>query len=188
MKIGLLGGSFNPAHLGHRDISLYALRKLGLDQIWWMISPCNPMKNMNDMMPLDKRIAYANKIKGHPKIIVQNYEENSSSLFSYHTIKRLKKEFNHKFIWIMGADNLYNFHKWYRWQDIAKEINLLILDRDNYFYKAKSSIFASKYSDFQIPQQHASLLLIKNPPYWSYINIRRNDSSSTNIRKSNDYT
>ncbi|HYD19796.1 MAG TPA: nicotinate-nucleotide adenylyltransferase, partial [Patescibacteria group bacterium] len=121
--VGLLGGSFNPAHDGHRHISLYALRLLGLDAVWWMVSPQNPLKSAKEMASLATRMAGAIAASHHPKIHVTDIEQHLNTRYTADTLRALQARFPRtKFVWLMGTDNLRQFHRWQEWQEIFKMV------------------------------------------------------------------
>ena len=141
LKIGLLGGSFNPAHDGHLHMSKLALRTLGLDQIWWLVTPQNPLKDQHVMMTLADRCNAARIItKHHPQIKVLSPEERRPDYLTYNTLKWLRKTCPHaQFVWIMGADNLVQFSDWHRHRDISRLIPMAIIDRPGFSYQAVSA-------------------------------------------------
>lgn len=132
MKIGLLGGSFNPAHEGHLYVSNKALEILKLDEIWWIVANQNPLKSKSDMASFEERFASAKKItKKNNKIIISDFEKKHNLQYSYDVISKLQKEFiKNKFVWLMGADNLLQFKKWHNWQNILNAIPIAILNRN----------------------------------------------------------
>lgn len=131
MKIGLLGGSFNPAHEGHLHVSETALKKLGLDYVWWLVSPQNPLKPKTGMAPLAQRLAFAaEKYEHHPRIIVVDVETDLHTRFTIDTVTKLKRRFPEvHFVWLMGTDNLESFNRWRRWQDIARMLPIAAVMR-----------------------------------------------------------
>jgi nicotinate-nucleotide adenylyltransferase len=147
MKIGILGGSFNPAHSGHLHISLLALKKLQLDQIWWVVSPQNPLKKNIKTPDLNERINFAKQIATHPKIKITDIEkkffgENQKNYFTLNFLKRLKQKFpQHDFVWVMGSDNLTNFHKWHKWLEVCKTIEVKVFERPGF-----------KFGNLSLPQ------------------------------------
>lgn len=182
-KIGLLGGSFNPAHAGHRYISLIAQEELGLDEIWWLVSPQNPLKQTDDMAPLDARLGRAREIADSPYIKVQNLETQFGTQYTIDTIRRLKAEFpSHRFVWIMGGDNLEQFHRWKNWQDIAAEIPFVVMHRDPPGLQSLESEAAKKLSAHRLPDAQKAALALANPPAWTYMENVRDDHSATRIR------
>ncbi len=168
MKIGLLGGSFNPAHVGHLYISEIALKKLKLDQVWWLVSPLNPLKKKEDMMDFTLRLDHAQAIAGrNPKIKVLGIEVELGTRYTVDTIKRLKKKFPHvEFFWLMGTDNLLQFTRWKKWQHILDLAEVHVFDRDDDFYRATKSRAYLRY-----------------PNRITYHKIRKNSASSTEIRR-----
>lgn len=131
--IGLLGGSFNPAHGGHRAISLRTINLLSLDAIWWMVSPGNPLKKSGDMANLPARLASAQHQSRRAPIKATAIEQLLRTRYTVHTVKKIQNKYpQHQFIWIMGADNLAQFHLWYRWKDIAKSIPIIVIERPGY--------------------------------------------------------
>jgi nicotinate-nucleotide adenylyltransferase len=130
LVIGLLGGSFNPAHAGHLYISLTAMRRLGLDYVWWLVSPGNPLKDGRDMAPFEQRLASARRIARHPRLIVSDIERQLGTRYTIDTVAALQRRFpGVRFVWLMGSDNLENFHLWRNWKDIAKRLPLVVVQR-----------------------------------------------------------
>jgi nicotinate-nucleotide adenylyltransferase len=139
--IGLLGGSFNPAHAGHLHISEHALNTLGLDEIWWLVSPQNPLKSKDDMADYGERFASAVAItKSNKKIFVSDIEQKIGTKYTYQTISELQKRYHGThFIWLMGADNLAGFHRWQRWQEILRLVPIVVFDRAPYSFTSLAS-------------------------------------------------
>src|SRR4051794_25183866 len=133
-RIGLLGGSFNPAHRGHRHISLQALRALGLDEVWWLVSPGNPLKEgAKDMAPFAARLASAEHMAKHSRIRASDCEQREGTRYTIDTVRRLKgRHPEHRFIWLLGSDTLPNFHKWRDWRDLARELPIAVIRRPGY--------------------------------------------------------
>ncbi|MEP9358810.1 nicotinate-nucleotide adenylyltransferase [Sphingomonas sp. KR3-1] len=139
-RIGLLGGSFNPAHLGHRKLSLHAIRALGLDEVWWLVSPGNPLKDKAGMAPFKARMASARAMARHAPIRVTGIEKRIKTRYTADTIRKLPRLFpRHRFIWLMGADNLAQFHKWERWRTIAEQVPIAVIARPGYDRDAHAS-------------------------------------------------
>ncbi|NYT41514.1 nicotinate-nucleotide adenylyltransferase [Sphingomonas sp. R-74633] len=139
-RIGLLGGSFNPAHLGHRKLSLHAIRALGLDEVWWLVSPGNPLKDKAGMAPFKARIASAQRMARHAPIRVSDIEKRIKTRYTADTLQKLPRLFpRHRFIWLMGADNLAQFHKWQRWRFIAHQVPIAVIARPGYDRDAHAS-------------------------------------------------
>ncbi|WP_269450172.1 MULTISPECIES: nicotinate-nucleotide adenylyltransferase [unclassified Sphingomonas] len=133
-RIGLLGGSFNPAHRGHRNLSLHALRALGLDEVWWLVSPGNPLKSgVSDMAPFEARLASARRMARHAPIRVSAIERRLKTRYTVDTLDKLPGLYpRHRFIWLMGADNLVHFHEWRGWRDIARQVPIAVIARPGY--------------------------------------------------------
>ena len=133
-RIGLLGGSFNPAHRAHRSVSRNAIRALGLDAVWWMVSPGNPLKaDATDMAPLPVRLASARRAARRAPIRVTDIEARLGTRYTADTLSRLVRLYpNHEFIWLMGADNLASFHRWERWRRIAAQVPIAVVARPGY--------------------------------------------------------
>lgn len=131
--IGLLGGSFNPAHGGHRSISLFAIKALALDEMWWMVSPGNPLKTSDDMASLPQRLASAHEKTRRAPIKATAIERSFGTRYTVDTLKKLKRKYpRRQFIWIMGADNLAQFHRWHQWREIAKTMPIAVIERPGY--------------------------------------------------------
>jgi nicotinate-nucleotide adenylyltransferase len=132
-KVGLLGGSFNPAHGGHRAISLFAAKALGLDEVWWMVSPGNPLKPRAGMAPLAARVMSARAQARRAPIRVTAIEHELGTRFTVDTLRALKQRYPAiEFIWLMGGDNLAQFHQWRQWRDIAKRMPIAVIARPGY--------------------------------------------------------
>ncbi|MCA3255157.1 MAG: nicotinate-nucleotide adenylyltransferase [Alphaproteobacteria bacterium] len=133
MKVGLLGGSFNPAHEGHRHISLEAIRRLGLDEVWWLVSPQNPLKSAEGMAPLAARLGSARRVARHPRIKPTAIETELGTRFAIDTVAALQRRWPHvRFVWVMGADNLLQFHRWKRWRALARRVPIAVVARPHY--------------------------------------------------------
>ncbi|MEZ5824560.1 MAG: nicotinate-nucleotide adenylyltransferase [Geminicoccaceae bacterium] len=167
--IGLLGGSFNPAHEGHRHISLEALRLLGLDEVWWLVSPQNPLKSRKGMAPLEDRLASARRVAMHPRIRVSDIERRLGTVYTVDTVARLKASFHYTFVWLIGADNLVQMVRWRRWLDLAAMTPIAVFDRTPYSYGAVASKAASVLRGSRLPECRANRLIRWAPPVWTYI-------------------
>ncbi len=129
-RVGLLGGSFNPPHQGHLHISLAAMKGLHLDAVWWLVSPKNPIKEI-DPLPLDERVGLCEKLVDHPKILISDIEKEFGTTITYYSIKKLRTYYPHtKFVWISGMDNALGLHRWHHWQDLLSEICMVHLTRN----------------------------------------------------------
>lgn len=139
-RVGLLGGSFNPAHRGHRRISLFALRALGLDEVWWLVSPGNPLKPSASVAPLPARVASAARQSRQAPIRVTAIERELGTRYTVDTLKALARRYpRREFVWLMGADNLAQFHRWRAWRDIARAMPIAVIARPGYDSAATAS-------------------------------------------------
>jgi nicotinate-nucleotide adenylyltransferase len=173
-RIGLLGGSFNPAHRGHRRISLAALGALGLDEIWWLVSPGNPLKHKKSMAPLSARFASARMAARRAPIKVTAIERELGTIYTVDTLAALTRLFPHcRFIWLMGADNLTQFHRWRDWRRIASLVPIAVIGRPGYDSGAltapamgwlrrfvRSAAMARNWTEWRTP----ALVLLQLPP------------------------
>lgn len=183
-KIGLLGGSFNPAHEGHLHISLEALKRLKLDEVWWLVSPQNPLKKASDLEAYVLRFETAKALARHPRIRVRDLEAKHGLHYSIDTIRFLQSHHrNVQFIWLMGADNLANFHRWRSWREIAKRVPIAVLDRAPYGMRALHARFALQYAQWRIASSEAAQLAVGLAPRWAYLTIPRHPLSATYLRK-----
>lgn len=183
LTIGLLGGSFNPPHEGHRHISLEAMRRIGLDRVWWLVTPGNPLKNNNGLPPIEERAAACAAIADHRRIAITTIEQQIGSSYTANTIEHLvRKARGANFVWLMGGDNLADFHNWDRWRDIAAMTPIAVLDRPGARHKALSSPAARFLAAHQVPPHAASALKLDAPPIWTYLDIPLSDTSSTALR------
>lgn len=183
-RIGLLGGSFNPAHPGHRHISLLALKRLKLDQVWWLVSPQNPLKPAAGMAPLADRLASARQAAGHPRIRVTDIETRLGTRYTADTLPRLKQRFPRaRFVWLMGADNLVQISKWNRWTTIYGLVPIAVFDRPGYSLRALASVAAKRFGACRRRQIDAGWLPEAKPPAWVFVRAPRHPASATMIRK-----
>ena len=183
--IGLLGGSFNPPHEGHLHVARQAIAHLNLDEVWWLVSPQNPLKSTKETAPFAQRLQACIALTRHdPQIKVTNLEQVMGFGYSYQTIDFILKAVpQSQFIWLMGADNLNHFHKWRRWNHILSCIPLAILDRGGYSIKRLGGILTIRYKQHRrAPRWFAKQALIKSPS-WSFIPIPKNSTSSTALRR-----
>lgn len=184
LRIGLLGGSFNPPHAGHRHISLMALKRLSLDRLWWLVTPGNPLKAKAELADFEHRLALARALAGHPKISVTNFEAALPSAYTIETLSVLKRRFPAvRFVWIMGADSFANFHLWKEWDSIMHLVPLAVFGRPGYLYAALASRAAHAYARGRISENAAAALALLEPPAWCYLTIPLSPLSSTQIRR-----
>jgi nicotinate-nucleotide adenylyltransferase len=133
--VGLLGGSFNPAHAGHRHISLQAMQLLGLDEVWWLVSPQNPLKDPAGMAPHNVRIAAARAVARHPRVRVTGIEAELGTRYAIDTVRALQRRYpKARFIWLIGADNLAQLHRWKAWRELARAVPIAVFARPGYSY------------------------------------------------------
>ena len=183
MRIGLFGGSFDPAHDGHLRVSLEALKVLRLDQVWWLVSPQNPLKANAPSSDLARRIAAAEAVAGHPRIRVTGIEAALGTTYSAETLARLLPRLPgvHP-VWMMGADNLANFHRWRGWQRIAAALPIAVFNRPGDTQRALSAPAAKALARFRLAAADASLLAATPPPAWIFLPSPHIDISSTALR------
>jgi len=182
-RIGLLGGSFNPAHQGHRDISLAALKYLGLDEIWWMVSPQNPLKPVAGMAPFAERLASARAMARHPRIRVTDIESRLGTQFTADTLKTLVTRFpSCRFVWLMGADNLAQISSWRDWTKIFHLTPIAVFDRPTYTIKALTALAARRFRRSRRREAALKMLAATPAPAWVFVHHRLNPISATQIR------
>jgi nicotinate-nucleotide adenylyltransferase len=183
-RIGLFGGSFNPAHAGHRMVALYALKRLQLDWVWWLVSPQNPLKDTKETGEYSGRVAFTKQIANHPKFIVTDLEKQIHSRNTAQTLSTMQSAFSQAhFIWIMGADSFRDFDRWKRWSHIAETLPLAVLARPGYSMRALGSQAANRYSKFRVRNEKAGLLAKTKAPAWVFVSMPLRKESSTSIRK-----
>lgn len=187
LRVGLLGGSFDPPHAGHLHISNWALKEFGLDQVWWLVSPGNPLKKRGPA-PLEKRMAAAQNLVQHPRIKVTDLECKLGTHYTAETLEKLLAIYSDvRFVWLMGADNLASFHKWDRWDDIMKTLPIGVLARPEEQVTAGCSPVARKYARFRLSARRSTALPFRTAPCWSLLNGPMIDISSTDIRNRGDW-
>ena len=181
-KIGLLGGSFDPPHKGHLFISIESKKILKLDEIWWLITPQNPLK-ISKPATYFERVNNCKKITMNFPINVKEIEKDINSDYSYKTINYILNHYkNIKFFWLMGADNLINFHKWEKWQKILNDMSIVIFKRHGYNNEALKSITAQKYKNSRINYSKFKLDDFNIVPSWLFVENKEIKISSTEIR------
>ena len=180
--IGLLGGSFDPAHRGHAHITREALKRFGLDRVWWLVSPGNPLKE-HGPAPLEKRIVRAQQVMQHPRVEVTGLETQLNTRLTAETIAALKVRYRGvRFVWLMGADNLAQFHLWQDWRQIMQSVPVGVLARPGERISARMSRAAALYAPYRIPGRHSHQLARAQTPAWSFVNVPMLDVSSSAIR------
>jgi nicotinate-nucleotide adenylyltransferase len=186
MVVGLLGGSFDPAHEGHVHITREALKRMGLDQVWWLVTPANPLK-ARQPAPLKDRIARARAVMRDPRVKITALEERLGTRATADTIDRLKAIYpGVTFVWLMGADNLVQFHKWGRWRDILRAVPVGVLARPGSGVAARLSVAARAFRVHQVDR--GENLRGRKAPVWAFVNLPMNDASSTEIRARGGWT
>ena len=181
-RIGLLGGSFDPAHAGHLHISEMALRRFRLDRVWWLVSPGNPLKP-HGPAPLAERIAAARRIADDPRIVVTGIEARLGTRWTADTIAALKARFpGVRFVWLMGSDNLVQFSRWDRWRGIAAQVPIGVIARPGSRTVARTARAARILERWRLPQHQAGCLADATPPAWVLINVPMTALSSSAIR------
>ncbi|WP_188409011.1 nicotinate-nucleotide adenylyltransferase [Agaricicola taiwanensis] len=183
MVVGLYGGSFNPPHAGHLHVSRLALARLGLDRLWWLVTPGNPLKARSELSPLSERMAAATRLATDPRIVVTDIEARLGFTYSIDTLAWLKaKAASVRFVWIMGADSLASFHRWRRWRAIMEQVPIAVIDRPGWTLKATSAPAALAMAQYRLPEADARLLAGLQPPAWTLIHGPRSPLSSTALR------
>jgi nicotinate-nucleotide adenylyltransferase len=182
-KIGLLGGSFNPAHDGHLLISQLALRRLRLDRLWWLVTPGNPLKQNADLPDLASRILAARARIGDKRIDVSGLEAEIGARFTYDTIAWLMRRApGVHFVWIMGADNLVQFHLWRNWRDIARLVPIAVIDRPGSTLRSATSHAGATLSRHRAAERDAGRFALMRPPAFLFMHGPRSSLSSTALR------
>jgi nicotinate-nucleotide adenylyltransferase len=180
--VALYGGSFNPAHKGHRRVARECLKRLGVDSIWFMVSPGNPQKTGTDMAEFGRRFDSVKRIvEPHPRMHVTDIEARLGTRFTADTVLTLKYAMpDTSFVWVMGADNLAGFHTWHRWRDIADALPIAVFDRPGYALKGLNAKFAKCYAPFRTSP---ATLVRTNAPAWAFLTIPRHPASATQLRQ-----
>jgi nicotinate-nucleotide adenylyltransferase len=182
-RIGLLGGSFDPAHTGHRHISLVALRRLELDAVWWLVSPGNPLKDTRRLPPLEARIAAARLVARHPRIRVTGIEAALGTRYTVDTLEALSRRApGVRFVWLMGADNLAQLGRWRDWPRLARLAPFAVIDRPPATLRATHGRAALALAAARLPEAAAPALADIPPPAWCFLHAPRVALSSTLLR------
>jgi nicotinate-nucleotide adenylyltransferase len=180
MRIGLLGGSFDPAHEAHREISVTALKRLGLDQVWWLVTPGNPLK-ASAKADLETRVQAARALARHPRIEVTGFAAGSP--YTIDLLAALKRRFpGVNFVWLMGADNLAQVHRWRDWEKIFALLPIAVLDRPGFRLKARAGKAAQRFAPYRVDDSDAGGLALLVPPAWSILSHKLSPLSSTALR------
>ena len=186
LKVGLLGGSFNPAHEGHLHVTRMCLRMLGLDRVWWLVSPQNPLKSEADMAPLAKRLAGARALvrkSGDKRIAVTGIETRLGTRYTIDTVRALKARHpGIRFVWLMGADNMIELPRWTKWRRLTREIPLAVYPRPGFTLKSRLSPAATMLKSVTLEASDAALLADLSPPALVFLEGRGHRASATAIR------
>lgn len=180
LAIGLLGGSFNPAHEGHLMVAETAMKRLKLDQVWWIVARGNPLKS--DHGDYADRLASARTMARGAGMRVTDIEAQLGLTYSIDTLRALRKAAPEaRFVWLMGADNLTGFPRWKNWQEIARSVPIAVIARPGARI-TRATAFARKFARDRLPEAEAAKLPYSDPPAWVYIRVRENSLSSTALR------
>jgi len=186
MRIGLFGGSFNPVHKGHVLVAEETLRRLELDALWVLVTPGNPLKNHGELAPLADRVTAARAAMRHPAIRVTGFEAAYGFTYSWQTIRFLTQTLrDRRFVWIMGADNMIDFHRWERWRDIAAMVPMAVYVRPGAAHRAPVARAAVSLARYRIDEGDAGRLASLPPPAWVYLHGLMSPLSSSAIRARN---
>lgn len=187
LRVGLLGGSFNPAHEGHRHVSLVALARLRLDAVWWLVSPQNPLKPRAGMRALAGRLAEARRVAAHPRIVPTTIERDLGTVYTAETLAALERRFPRtRFVWLMGADNLVQIPRWRNWRKIFERTPVAVFNRPPYSLKALGGKAARRFRDRRVGAERAGGLAALDPPAWVYVDSPMHPASATEIRRRRD--
>jgi nicotinate-nucleotide adenylyltransferase len=185
MRIGLLGGSFNPAHAGHRHIIDLARQRLRLDQVWLLVSPGNPLKPQHGMAPLAQRLASAGGIADGRHIVVSAIEARFGTRYTIDTLRRLLRRFPRvHFVWLMGADILEQLSRWRRWLEFVRRVPFAVLPRPGYNRRALSGHAARRLARARRPARSIHVLSEQSAPAWVFLCVPQHAASATTIRAS----
>ncbi len=183
MAVGLFGGSFNPPHAGHALVAEIALRRLALDQLWWIVTPGNPLKSSNGRAPLAERLRLSEDIARDPRIKVTAFEAAHNVRYTADTLALVRaKNPGVDFVWVMGADNLRDFHRWQRWRQIATTFPIAVIDRPGATLSFLSSVVAKTFDHARVDEADAPRLARMKAPAWTFIHGPRSSLSSSAIR------
>lgn len=182
-RIGVMGGSFNPPHDGHLVVARTALRRLQLDQVWWLVTPGNPLKVHGGLAPLHERLAACRALADHPAMKITALEADLGTPYTAATLAFLKRRYSAaRFVWVMGADNLAGFHRWQHWREIVGGFPIAVVDRPGWRLPALASIAARAFAGKRVPESRAASLPALPPPAWTFLTTRLSPLSSTDLR------
>ena len=182
-RIGVLGGSFNPAHEGHLHISELALKILKLNEIWWLVSPQNPLKPERGMASLKDRLAQAEQVAQGHQITVTDLERELGTQFTVDTLAALRQRFDGvNFVWLMGADNLLQIDRWARWEQVFETVPVAVFARPSYSNEAEKAKASRQFARYRLDSERADQLAEMSPPAWVFLKTPENPISATEIR------
>lgn len=188
MSVGLLGGSFDPPHRGHVEISLAALKRFGLDRMWWLVTPGNPLK-AHTPATLERRMQAAQAMMQHPRIEISDIEARLGTRYTAETLRHLRARYpGVRFVWLMGADNLTHFHRWKDWREILDTVPVGVLARPGDRISARLSPAARIYGRYRLKSSESHLLAQAEAPAWCFLNVPMVEASSTEIRARGDWS
>jgi len=183
MTVGLFGGSFNPPHIGHRHVADLALKRLRLDRIWWLVTPGNPLKDVNGLPPLPQRLAAVRRTASHPRAVVTGLEADLGTRYTVDLVRSLRRRAPHvRFVLLIGADNWASFHRWGGWRDIADQVAIAVIDRPGATMKALAAPASRRYAAARRPERLAARLARRRPPAWVFLAGHKLRVSSTLLR------
>jgi nicotinate-nucleotide adenylyltransferase len=184
MRIGLFGGSFNPAHEGHAHVAAAALKRLGLDRVWWLVTPQNPLKSAGETAPLAARIAGARAFAHGPRMVVSDLEERLGVRFSIDLIRTLQRRHRGvRFVWVLGSDNLAGFHRWRRWASIFALVPIVFVNRPDAMARARFAKAARRFAAYRLDPAQARALPLRPAPAWTVLTAPLVPLSSTALRR-----
>jgi nicotinate-nucleotide adenylyltransferase len=186
MAVGLFGGSFNPPHAGHALVAEIAMRRLRLDRLWWIVTPGNPLKSVQELAPLSERIRLSERIATDPRMQVTAFEASHNVRYTADTLALVKaRNPGVRFVWVMGADNLRDFHRWQRWREIVMTFPIAVIDRPGSTLSFLSSVVAKTFDYARVDEGDAPILARMRAPAWTFIHGPRSLLSSTALRRAN---
>ncbi len=185
--VGLLGGSFDPPHAGHVHITLAALKRFRLDQVWWLLSPGNPLKTAGPA-PIERRMVAARRLMDHPRVVISDFEARIGTRHTAQTLQALMvRQPGVRFVWLMGADNLATLHHWQNWQWIMENVPVGVMARPGDRISARTSPAANRYERWRLRGRASAVLARQSTPAWCFINLPMVDQSSSRIRARGDW-